>query len=235
MTSTPTPARCSRLRGGGGGGRGARRRRRTRRRRRRRRRSSSRPTGSRSSSRARPTTRIRQRGRAEDLHRQGGDQDRREAARFTRATTATSTSACRRVIDVDAGRFIVSRESPTEVPQHFLVAGRPAHAARRRTSDLMPGPHAREARALHGRARRRLQVPRQRHAAAELAGGQRSCRRSSGSTRASSRARTSTTARIGRSTRTRSRPSARGRWSSSSVSATPSSSPTRRSSARRGR
>jgi dipeptidyl aminopeptidase/acylaminoacyl peptidase len=41
------------------------------------------------------------------------------------------------VIDVDAGRFVVSRESPTEVPQQFLVDGT-RRTQLTRNQDLMP-------------------------------------------------------------------------------------------------
>ena len=139
------------------------------------------------------------------------------------------------VLDADAQAFIVQRESPTDVPQNFLVEGGTPHAA-----DEEPGLHARpdHARQSSGSSssapdgfKFRVTVD----AAAGLPGGHAAAgavlvlparvRRPGGRT----------TVRIARSTRTRSRTSARARWSTSCASATPSSSPTRRSSARRGR
>ena len=99
------------------------RRRRTRRRGRRPARCSCRPTARACSSRAPPYDRNPEPGRAEDLHRQGGDQDRREDRASTRATTTNVYERVTAVLDADAGRFIVARESPTEVPQSFLVDG----------------------------------------------------------------------------------------------------------------
>ena len=109
------------VRGGGGGGGAARCWRRARRRRRRRR-----PGAAvgRRQQRLLPGHGLRQepeRGRPEDVHRQGRDQDRREEADLREREQATSSSACPSMLDIDAGQFIVARESPTEVPQQYLL------------------------------------------------------------------------------------------------------------------
>ena len=89
------------------------------------------------------------------------------------------------VLDPEAGRFVIERQSPTQVPQFFLVDGSTPQAADREQGPV-PGPDQRAEAAHHGRARRRDQVPGQRDAAAGLPEGHAGCRRSSGSTRASS-------------------------------------------------
>ena len=77
-------------------------------------------------------------GRPEDVHRQGRDQDRREGARSTRATTAASFERVSTVLDPDAEQFIVAREGPTDVPQQYPAST----AARRDAADEERGLHA---------------------------------------------------------------------------------------------
>ena len=107
------------------------------------------------------------------------------------------------IVDADAGKFIVLRESPSEVPQQYLVDGGAPHAADPQPG-LMPDLTKRRSRAVLRRARGRVQVP----------GHGRRCRRTirAGTQAAGDllvlparvrRARRSTTVRTARSTRTR--------------------------------
>ena len=137
------------------------------------------------------------------------------------------------IIDIDSGKFIVSRESPTDVPQSYLLdAGKRTQLTQNKdyTPDLTRAVKQQfmVERPDGFKFKVKVTLP----PTTRLGHG---CRRCSGSTRRSSRPRTTTTARTAPSTRTRSRTSARARCTSSCGSATPSSSPTRRSSVRRGR
>ena len=147
-----------------------------------------------------PTTRTRTRSR----RRASSTRSRSRPARSSGSTRATTTASLERVSTiVDRRREEVhrQRESPTEVPQNFLLDGG-RRVQLTKNVDRARGPDPREGRALRRRAPRRLQVPRQGDAAARLSRPARGCRRSSGSTRASSRRRRTTTAPIARSTRT---------------------------------
>ena len=111
-----------------------------------------------------------ERGRPEDLHRQGRDQDAARRSASTRARTTTSSSASRRRSTLDAGRFIVAREGPKTVPQHYLVQnGTRTQLTQNR--DYTPDVTNARRRALRRRACRRLQVPRDGDAAAGLSEG----------------------------------------------------------------
>jgi hypothetical protein len=168
-------------------------------------------------------------GRHEDLPRQGRHCQRREAAPLRERQRWRLRAHCG-IIDPDAPKFIIARESPTRCRR---VPGRrqPARAA-----DAEPGLHA----GRHQGAAERFTVERADgftfrvtvtlppgHVKGAAAAGPllvlpARVRRPGGV-----RPR-----RTGRSTRTASRTSAPGRCSTSCASATPSSSPTRRSSAR---
>ena len=125
------------------------------------------------------------------------------------------------VLDPDAKTFIVARESPSEVPQHFLLDGgrRSADEEQRSHPDLT----TRQGRAPSSSSAPTASSSASRSRCRQTTRPARGCRRCSGSTRASSRTRRTTTGRIARSTRTAFPTSARARWSTSSASATPSS------------
>ena len=201
---------------------------------RRRHRASSRPTGQ----RVLPGHDLRQERRSRSDRRRSSTRSRSRPARRSAIYESDNNGVFERVstvLDPDARRFIVSREGPTEVAAELSWSRTARARSSPKNKDYTPGPHARRKRALHRRAAGRVQVQGRRSCCRRTTRRARGCRRCSGSIRASSRTRRTTTVRIARSTRTRSRTSARGRWSSSCASATPSSSPTRRSSARRGR
>ena len=123
------------------------------------------------------------------------------------------------VLDINTGRYIVSRESPTEVGQQYLVQnGQRTQLTQNQdyTPDITRAPTERfvVTRPDGFKFRVTVTLPQNYQTPA------RASRRCSGSIRGSSRIRSRTTGPTGRSTRTASRTSGCGRWSSSSASAT---------------
>ncbi len=156
----------------GGGGRRARRRRRRRTRRLLRPRRRHRPALGRQGERVLPGQRLRQepagvgpKSFIDKVAIKTGDKQR-----IYESENANVYERVASILDIDAGKFIVSRESPTDVPQNYLLDGGQAHPADAEQG-LHAGPDPRREGAVHGRAPRRVQVQGEGDAAVRLQGG----------------------------------------------------------------